>query len=392
MCKKSKTEIFIEKAKLVHGDKYGYSLVEYVNAKSKVLIICEKHFPSGFLQTPNQHLHPSGCMQCGLEHQVGLRTKTVEKFIEEGNLKYDNKFDYTQVEYINARIPVKIICPIHGESFQVPDVHLRESSNGCPTCGNAETANKRRFTLKEFIDKANLVHNFEYDYSQVEYVNTLTKIKIICPKCGIFEQLPGGHLIGSKCYKCSKNLQSDTEKFIQKSKEIFGDRFDYFCTNYINCKIPVDIFCKEHQKIFSKKPNNHFNECGCDECAKNIVLKNLQDGLIGWTNTNWKKSANKSKNFKSFNVYIIKCWNDDEVFYKIGKTFVGIKSRFQTKKSMPYKYEIIKMYEGDGDSMSDLERTLQKINKTYKYSPKVSFKGQQECYSTISNETLNYVM
>jgi hypothetical protein len=391
MCTKSKTEIFIEKAKLVHGDKYGYSLVEYVNAKSKVLIICDKHFPNGFLQSPNRHLCGSGCMKCGLDFQVKSRTKTVEKFIEEGNLRYDNKFDYTEVEYINAKIPVKIICPIHFDYFQVPEVHLT-STHGCPKCGDEKGGDKNRYTLNEFIDKANLVHDYSYDYSQVMYVNNNTKVKIICPTCGIFEQLPSGHLDGHKCYKCAKNLQSDTEKFIQKSEKMFPNKFEYFCTKYVNCKTKVDIFCKEHDKIFSKQPNNHFNEYGCDECGKDVILKYTQDGLIGWTNTNWIKSANNSKNFDSFKVYIIKCWNDDVVFYKIGKTFVTMKSRFSGKNNMPYKYKILKVIEGDGDSMSNLERVLQKMNKDTKYLPSLSFGGRHECYSELCEETLKHIL
>ena len=43
MCKKKTTEQFIKDARLVHGDKYDYSLVEYVNNSTKLIIICKAH-------------------------------------------------------------------------------------------------------------------------------------------------------------------------------------------------------------------------------------------------------------------------------------------------------------------------------------------------------------
>jgi hypothetical protein len=390
MCTKSKTEIFIEKAKLVHGDKYGYSLVEYVDSKTKVLIICDKHFPSGFLQTPTGHLTNRGCMQCGLDKICLLSTKTTEKFIEEGNLKYNNKFDYSQVEYINAKIPVKIICPIHSEFYQVPYVHLNVN-HGCPKCGNLAIRDKKILTTQEFIDKANLVHNFEYDYSQVEYVNTLTKIKIICPKCGIFEQSPLGHLKGDRCNKCYKNKQLTTNIFKERAINKHCDKYCYDNSKYTTNKVKVEIYCKKHDIIFFKNPIRHINGSGCDKCASEARSEYNISNPQGWSYSSWERVGLKSKKFDTFKVYIIKCYNDDEVFYKIGKTFYHVKNRFNSKYHLPYSYDIIKIYEGDARKICELEHILQKLNNSNIYKPKLSFGGQYECFSSITDETLDYI-
>lgn len=54
----NKTEYFINQARKVHGDKYDYSKVKYIDGKSKVIIISEY---GEFLQTPNSHLAGDGC-------------------------------------------------------------------------------------------------------------------------------------------------------------------------------------------------------------------------------------------------------------------------------------------------------------------------------------------
>ena len=56
-------EEFIAKAREVHGDKYDYSKVEYVNNRTKVCIICPED--GEFFQLPGQHLKGHGCIKCG---------------------------------------------------------------------------------------------------------------------------------------------------------------------------------------------------------------------------------------------------------------------------------------------------------------------------------------
>lgn len=118
---------FIFKARNVHGNKYDYSKVKYVNNFTKVCIICPKH--GEFWQTPNNH-YKYGCYKC-----VGLN-KTIEEFIKIAKEVHGNKYDYSKVKYKGAKEKVCIICPKHGEFWQTPDSHLNMKT-GCPICNES---------------------------------------------------------------------------------------------------------------------------------------------------------------------------------------------------------------------------------------------------------------
>lgn len=203
MTKKLTTEEFIKRAREIHGDKYDYSKVEYKTTRDKITIICPIH--GEFEQSPNNHLRGRGCPKCANNIK-----KTLEGFIERANKVHGNKYDYSYVEYINSKTPVKIMCPIHGEFYQKPEKHL--IGRGCPHCGGTY-----KKTLEEFKNEAGQIHNFVYDYSKVEYVNNHTKVCIICPKHGEFYQTPHNHLTNRYgCPFCKRSkLEMEVEKLLR---------------------------------------------------------------------------------------------------------------------------------------------------------------------------------
>lgn len=119
------------RAKIVHGDKYDYSNVVYKNSQIKVCIICPKH--GAFYQTPNGHLTGKGCPKCRDEYTSLRCTLSTDEFIAKAMNAHGDKYDYSQVRYVNTKTPVEIICPKHGLFLQVPNYHL--SGCGCPLCG-----------------------------------------------------------------------------------------------------------------------------------------------------------------------------------------------------------------------------------------------------------------
>lgn len=195
----TKTEEFIEKARKVHGDKYDYSKVEYVNSKTKVKIICPVH--GEFEQTPNSHLIGRGCRKCKSDEDAERSKIGTEKFIERSINVHGNKYDYSKVVYVNIETPVTIICPIHGEFLQRPLNHLQ--GYGCKICGEEKRRKKAFLTTEEFIEKARKIHGDRYDYSKVEYKNNKEKVCIICPVHGEFWQAPNTHLCNHGCPKCN---------------------------------------------------------------------------------------------------------------------------------------------------------------------------------------------
>ena len=149
----SKNNIFIEKARQIHNDKYDYSKVNYVNSRTKVCIICPTHCE--FWQTPHNHLKGYGCAECGKE-KSHLSKMTTEDFIVKSKEIHGNKYDYSKACYKTCDTKVCIICPEHGEFWQTPSNHINGS--GCPKCANEKRKNALLKDTKLFIDAATLIH------------------------------------------------------------------------------------------------------------------------------------------------------------------------------------------------------------------------------------------
>ena len=224
MGKRKTTEQFIAEAKAVHGSKYDYSKVEYKNNKTKVCIICPIH--GGFLQVPKDHLDGIGCKKCGVERRAKARRLNTDIFIHKAKKVHGEEYDYSKVEYIGTDDEVCIIDKKYNKEFwQTPRMHLK--GNGSPF--------RRVLNLEEFIKRAKEIHGNKYDYSKVEYVNTETKVCIICPIHGEFWQKPNNHLRGEGCPKCGCKVY-DTNTFISEACKVHGDKYDYSKVKYINNK------------------------------------------------------------------------------------------------------------------------------------------------------------
>ena len=123
----SNTGEFIDRSRVVHGDKYGYAFSIYQHSQIKILIHCHEH--GMFEQIPYDHLRGRGCPDCG-----GSKKKTTEEFIKRANLVHEHKYDYSRVNYVNKNSNVTIICREHGVFEQQPANHLH--GQGCPGCAN----------------------------------------------------------------------------------------------------------------------------------------------------------------------------------------------------------------------------------------------------------------
>lgn len=199
---------FEAKARKIHGDKYDYSKVRYIDSNTPVCIVCPNH--GEFMQKPKYHLRGKGCKKC---HFDKLRM-TKESFLKDSINTHGSKYDYSKVDFVNADTPVCIICPVHGEFNQTPRKHA--NGRGCVKCSH----DTMRLTKESFIEKAMKIHGDKYDYSKVEYLNSYTEICIICPKHGEFTQTPNRHLLGYGCSKCSQDKNRLTnEDFIERLKK-----------------------------------------------------------------------------------------------------------------------------------------------------------------------------
>ncbi|MBO6253808.1 MAG: DUF723 domain-containing protein [Bacteroidaceae bacterium] len=201
MSKKLNLDTFVERARKIHGDKYDYSQSTYAGMLEKIKIICPEH--GEFWQTPANHLKGKGCPTCGHIITWNKRGRIdTDKVIELFKNIHGDKYDYSMVKYRDMKTKVCIICPLHGEFWQTPEKHIKREF-GCPQCGIIRRSKKRILSTDDFIDKARVVHGNKYDYSNVKYVNSHTKVCIICPEHGEFWQTPNKHLCGDECPECN---------------------------------------------------------------------------------------------------------------------------------------------------------------------------------------------
>ena len=305
MNRKYNTESYIKKAHKIHNNFYNYDKTVYVSSKNKIIITCLLH--GDFLKRASSHLAIEensfqGCIKCGREISSKKCRLTTEEFINRALKIHGSRYDYSKSIYINMVTPIEIICSIHGLFFQTPLNHL-EGCN-CKKCANTSPL-YTKVTKEQFIERANKIHNFKYDYSKINYVNTISKITTICPIHGKFIQQASCHLMGDGCSKCS-----------------------YEFSNFV------------------------------------------RDSWI-------KRGGNREGIF-----YIIKCFNETEVFFKLGITIKPINIRYSGKNAMPYNYEIIKEVKSqDLGYIWDLEKRFKSIKRGFQYNPKIKFAGcKTECF------------
>ena len=126
---------------------------------------------------------------------------------------------------------------------------------------------EKGFTTVTFIAKAREVHDKKYDYSQLAHRKANTKIRIICPTHGAFEQRADHHLRGHGCIRCAGKAGSNTKDFVDKAKAIHGNKYDYSQTTYRNAYSKITIICPEHG-AFTQRPTNHLHLWrGCPTCG-----------------------------------------------------------------------------------------------------------------------------
>jgi len=252
------TEDFIEKANIIHDNKYNYNKSTFIRSNQKIIITCPKH--GDFKQTPNDHLSGHGCPECAKENillSTKKSAKTTEEFITEAIKIHGNKYDYNKVNYINNISPVTIICPIHGEFQQVPTVHIN-ARGGCPICGKISAAEKQRISKEYFIKLANEIHKNKYNYSKMNYINYKTPITIICPIHGEFSQMPSKHLIGHGCPNCNSSfLENSIEYFLRKENIKFEREKSWEWLIY-KSKMRVDFYLPNNNLVIECQGKQHF--------------------------------------------------------------------------------------------------------------------------------------
>ena len=367
MAKALTSEEVIKRFQIVHGTKYDYSKVDYIDSSTKVIIICPDH--GEFLQEPRKHYgRKQGCPVCSGR---GI-PMTLDNFISRANSKHSSKYDYSNVTDVGSRKYVEIICPVHGMFSQRCDTHL--SSSGCLKCSN------NVLTTDMFITEAQAVHGTKFDYSLVYYVTSEVSVTIVCPDHGVFTQTPYQHLHSYGCPKCGTQKATEskhltTEDFIAKAIDVHGTKYDYSKTTYTSAKEKLTIICPDHGE-FSQLASGHLSGYGCKHCVS------------------YGKDISKLKGPCS--LYYLKLSSN---LYKIGITSQAIDHRYRTKFDRE-QFEVVfmKLYPTGSEAYAEEQRLLTKHTKHKYLGGKVMNSGNTEIftkdifdgdYSLYSQRTLN---
>lgn len=246
-------EDFLEKVKSVCGDRWDLSDTEYFGWDKPVVLTCPKH---GMFEQVAAGLFSGkvGCKSCR-----GIVFDT-SSFISKARELFGDRWDYSLTKFSGNNNKVVIICPMHGPFEQLPPDHFR----GRVACGMCKK--KRRFTQEEFIEKSREIWGNRWDYSKSVYKGSGKSVTIVCVDHGEFEQRVSSHWNGELGCSLCRGEASDTESFIYKSKEVWGDRWDYSNTEYSGTRKNVTIICREHGP-FSQSPAYHVKgRVGCGIC------------------------------------------------------------------------------------------------------------------------------
>lgn len=273
------TESFIKESNKIHGDLFDYSLVKYINSKTKVKILCQSH--GEFEVSPDNHIRrESGCPYCS-KNKLNNNL-----FIEKAKKIHGDIYNYSKLKYLKHREKVIIICPKHGEFEQTPDSHLQGS--GCIYCFK-----KIKTSIEGFKTKSTEKHGNKYDYSMVNKIkNNTSKVTIICHNHGKFQQQVKHHINGSGCPKCSEskgeleimsflNENNITYEFQKKFIDCLNKKtnkhlkFDFYLPKYSICieydgiqhSMPVKFFggIKKFKELQKR------DEIKNDFCIKNNI-------------------------------------------------------------------------------------------------------------------------
>lgn len=346
----------------LYGDLYSFDRTFLIDSDKRTTITCNIH--GDFLRQPKVFLKGSGCSDCRKEKELLNRYRELK---EKLYLKYS--YNFKGMVYTNE-----------GKIYFI--------YNGRHWCYNAYSLLKS--TKPDFLEdnfKAHLeackkVHENFYDYSLLKGSEVLhDKIEVICPLHGPFRVPFYQHKAGVKCWDCSYELRSRAKidkfsrEYIDKVSKLHKGKYDYSKTIYKGAYEIVTVICPKHGE-FPVRAGNHLNSLsGCPRCSEELDRSIVFDVF--------KKAAFKRNDGKAY-LYVLRCFNDKESFYKIGITTKKLSLRFAGRDNMPYQYEVVSLLYLDHTYAWNLEKCLHRYFKKYRYQPKRPFPGSKlECYNIL---------
>lgn len=371
---------YIQKCIHIHKNQYDYSKSLFSTMTNKIIIICKIH--GEFEQLARSHVIGHGCEKCGLIRSNDEVNLSFQKFINDANIIYNYKYDYSKFNFITVKNKSIIICPTHGEFIMDFDHHIH-SKRGCKKCQFSIGG----LSIDEKIIIANDLHKNKYNYTL--YVENRVNYKsiIICPIHGEFNQSMVRHITRKYgCPKCAKTYPLTQNIVINRFIERYNDLYCYdkfIFTTTVNKSI---VICKIHGE-FMINAANHMNGHGCPKCCCNISMKELL-----WLNylnipndlehrhvriylPNKKRplvvdgyQPDTNTIYEFYGDYYhgnLKIYNENDINMLCNKTFKEINNLTINRANLlkEHGFNIIEMWEYDWDIMNGVKRKIKKASK-----------------------------
>jgi len=267
----------MDKAKIIHNNKYNYELFKPNNYKDKSIIICPIH--GKFIQSKYNHIsRKNGCPKCGELLKINNikfnKVKTINDFIKKSFNKHRNKYIYIYPILIKSNFILDIYCKKCKTIFkQSLKNHL--NGNGCKRCGILRTKNINTYTNNDFINISNYIHNNKYNYELVNYININTIVIIICPIHGKFNQIPKNHIgKGSGCPTCSSSKgELLIQSILDKNNIKYNQQYKFKDLN----KLSFDFYLQDLNICIEYDGIQHFKEVKFFGGKKQLKKQQLND-------------------------------------------------------------------------------------------------------------------
>ena len=242
------------------GNRFDYSKAVVTTKDAKVDIICNI-CGTLFQQSPNAHIHSlqGGCPTCRYKYVAQNEKVSFDEFVRRATKVHGDKYIYDENLFVDMHSNVGIVCKEHGLFYTLPHNHLK--GNDCPICGNKKISESLTLSKDDFLQRSCKIHGDKYDYSLVDYKSSYEKVKIICPKHGVFEQTPHNHWKGEGCPICKKSLGEERiMRFLSQHKINHVRQFkinndNLFCKNK---NIYVDFFLPDYNTIIEYNGKQHY--------------------------------------------------------------------------------------------------------------------------------------
>jgi hypothetical protein len=229
-----------------------------------------------------------------------MKKLTTEEVITRIKNIHGDKYSYSNLKYIGSKNKIIITCLKHGDFNTILDKII--CGINCPKCSSELSNLRQKKTNDEFIFQAKKIHDDKYDNSLVDYYNNKSKVKIICPKHGIFEQRASSHIEGYGCPTCkesngereirlfleSKDITYITQHRFNDCKNIYPLPFDFYLPDLNSC---IEFNGKQHyvhNHFFVSKKG--FNEL---ENRDNIKMEYCKNNNIPLIIIKYDESINK---------------------------------------------------------------------------------------------------